>query len=107
MSNNDNSLEANKSIYASLFIHLLGGIILLSIMFSIQAIANGIELSPQKFLVPNIVGIVSGLLIWKSKATLIRNNADLEKIVEQKTLDLKMANEMLSEMVKKSSDKSA
>lgn len=91
---NDLRLKLKKS----LIYHLITGVVIMFFVFVINAKMADIELAPKRFVAPILVGLVAGFLIFKNKEKVIISNVNLEKEVEKRTMDLKVANELLEEM---------
>lgn len=96
--------EQKKFIKKSLFLHLTSGVLILTGMFILQSIITGIDISIKRFFLPNLVGVTAAFFIWKNKTKVLKANFALEKIIEKRTLDLRVANEMLEEIYKKSNN---
>ncbi len=93
-------MDANrKRMVRSLVIHLATGILVLWGVFFVNATINNIPLGPRTVLMPTLVGSVSGYLIYRSKRKIIEANINLESIVAQRTMDLKVANDLLNEKI--------
>lgn len=89
--NNSNKLRL------SLVLHIIIGVLVLWGVFLASAMVNKLPISAKTLAPPTLVGLISGYLVYASKKKIIEANMNLENIVSQRTLDLKVANDLLND----------
>lgn len=95
-----NAKKEAENIKFSLIVHLALGLATLLLVFFTSAFVNKLPITPKTLAPPILVGLVAGFLIWKSRVKIINTNLKLEQIIEKRTLDLQVANNMLEDNLK-------